>query len=207
MPDGSTAKEQLTQLSAVVDKLVSMTGIARDGFNRHRRQCLEELKNLQGTATQEINKAIQQLDTLMAKKTGTERTSCLRLHSILSHLHIIADNLGGLVEPLEKKIKDAVLFSDKAVSQINYLFDRQAGILRSLIDIVQTDNQYLKQYVNEESNKLRQACVEFATEHEARLIEGLCLPSAAPIFLAMLDRMRTIAQHELEIARLLGKQS
>jgi hypothetical protein len=34
------------------------------------------------------------------------------------------------------------------------------------------------------------------------MIEGLCLPQAAPIFLALLDRMGAIAQQEVKIATL-----
>jgi len=37
------------------------------------------------------------------------------------------------------------------------------------------------------------------------MIEGLCLPQAAPLFLTLLDRMRTLCQHEVEIAKILAK--
>ena len=35
---------------------------------------------------------------------------------VLSYLEVIADTIGGLEEPIQKKIKDGVLFSDKAVA-------------------------------------------------------------------------------------------
>jgi hypothetical protein len=37
------------------------------------------------------------------------------------------------------------------------------------------------------------------------MIEGVCLPQAAPLFLALLDRIRTLCQHEVEIANILAK--
>ncbi|MFP3868682.1 MAG: hypothetical protein ACLFUU_11080 [Desulfobacteraceae bacterium] len=200
-------KEQVAQMGPIVDQLMTMTGTARDAFNRHQRQCLADLNKQQEVASQKINAAIKQIEGLLSRASGTEKTKFLQLHSILSHLNAIGDNLAQLAGPLEQKIQGAVLFSDKAVAQTNYLFDHQAGILRSLIDIVHTDNQLLKKYVVEEGQKMRQSCLEFATEHEARLIEGLCLPQAGPIFLAILDRMQTIAQHELDIAGILTKQS
>ncbi|MBW1918169.1 MAG: hypothetical protein JRI57_09170 [Deltaproteobacteria bacterium] len=200
-------RELKQQLGPIVDQLINMTGTARDAFNRHRRQCLIDLNQQHETFTQKINAAIGQVEGLLSRASGSEKTTLLQLHSILSHLNAIGDNLARLAEPLQKKIQEAVLFSDKAVAQTNYLFDHQVGILRSLVDIVHTDNQFLKKYVVEEGQKMRQACLEFATEHEARLIEGLCLPQAGPIFLAILDRMQTITQHELEIAGLLTKKS
>lgn len=79
-------------------------------------------------------------------------------------------------------------------------------MVRSILDIVKTDNGFLKKFVLQESRKLVQACTDFATEHEDRLIEGLCLPQAAPIFLAVLDRFRTIGEHEMEAANLLARK-
>jgi len=97
--------------------------------------------------------------------------------------------------------------SEKAVSQTNQLFDRQAGILRSVLDSLETDNAVLKQYVLDEGQKMVQNCIDFATEHEERLVEGLCLPQAAPLFLSILDCMSSAARHEVDIAQILFRKS
>lgn len=195
----------LEQVSSIFDKLVNMVGLARNAFNRHSRGPVEELKTLQAEVVREISAALQQLEELPARKSEPDRAVRLRLQSALTHLQIIAEALSGLAEPIQKKIKDAVLFSDKAVAQVNALFDHQAGILRSLLDIIKTGNDFLKKYALEEGHKQLQACNDFATEHEARLIEGLCLPQAAPLFLALLDRLRTMCRHEVDIAHLLSR--
>lgn len=200
-------EEQVAVLSPVVDKLLTMMGAARDAFNRHSRDRLEELRQLKGDLERDIHALTKQINALIAGKPEPQRVVLLRLLSILQHLEIIAESLGGLAEPIQKKIQGAVLFSDKAVAQSNYLFDQHAGMIRSLLDIIKTDNDFLKKYVLEEGGKLAQACLDFATEHEARMIEGLCLPQAAPIFLSLLDTMRTIGQHEGDIAQLLAKKS
>jgi Na+/phosphate symporter len=204
MPAEHVVKEQLVQFGPVVDKLVLMTGEAREAFQHQNHKFLENLEHHKETLTQEIsakNKAITQL----IRESGEKQVAFLRLQSILSHLNLIAETLEDLTEPLRKQIKEGVLFSDKAVSQTNFLFDRQTQILRSLADTIRTGNEFLKKHVIEESQKLSQACIEFASDHEARLVEGLCLPHAAPIFLGILDRMRTIAKHELEIIHLLSE--
>ncbi len=191
--------------SPIFCHLEGMVAAARNAFNRHSRQDLEALKILTEKAASEINRALQSLQATAAKSPA-ERTQVLVRQSILTHLQIIADNLAGLASPLQRKIKDGILFSDKAVSQTNQLFDRQAGILRSLLDALKTGNTVLKKFLEGEAQKLTQDCTDFATEHEARLIEGLCLPQAAPLFLAILDRMRIVARHALDIVQLLGEQ-
>jgi Na+/phosphate symporter len=147
-----------------------------------------------------------QVKSLIVRKSEDERLGLNRVQSLLDHLKTIGDNIGQCADPIERKIRGAILFSEKAVTQANFLFDQQSGMIRSIMDIIKTDNELLKNYLLEESRKLGQACVSFATEHEERMIEGLCLPQAAPIFLALLDRMRTIAQHEVDIANLLVRK-
>ncbi|RJR42363.1 MAG: hypothetical protein C4567_07380 [Deltaproteobacteria bacterium] len=194
-------KEHSGELEAVVGKLIAATGAARDAFNRHSRSSMEELRTLNLTAAKEMEAARKKLDKLTAGKSEKERPALNRLSGLYSHLQTIAQNLGALADPIQKKIKDGVLFSDKAVSQTNYLLDTQAGMLRSVLDIIKTDNEFLKRYTETEARNLIQACNNFATEHETRLIEGLCLPQAAPLFLAILDSMRMMARQEAEIVQ------
>jgi len=195
-------KEHVADLDPVITKLVAGTGAARDAFNRHSRSSMEEMKNLTQTAAGEIAAGLKNLEKQMSRKP-TEQPTWLRLSSVYSHLQIISRNLGALADPIQKKIKDGVLFSDKAVAQTNYLFDTQAGLLRSVLDILKTDNEFLKRYTETEARNLIQACINFATEHETRLIEGLCQPQAAPLFLAILETMRMMGQQEMEIVPLL----
>lgn len=190
----------------IFNKLDAMVGAARNAYNRHSRQDLEQLKTIHKEVIPEITNAIKTVEGALAKKPPGERAEGLKYQSVLTRLQLIADELGGLDDPIAKKIKDGVLFSEKAVSQTNHLFDHQAGILRSLLDILKTDNDMLKRFVLEEGQRLIQNCNDFATEHEDRLIEGLCLPQAAPLFLAILDNMRTAAQHEVDIAQMLTKK-
>jgi Na+/phosphate symporter len=194
-------------LGPIVDELRIMVGAARNAFNRNSRTDLEELKKIKEAVDRDIKEATSQMEAAIPGKSETEKTALLRLHSILSHLEIMSENIAGLAEPIRKKIQDGVLFTDKAFSQTNYLFNHQTGMLRSLLDIIKTDNDFLKKYVLEEGRVLIQLCLDVATEHETRMIEGLCMPQASPIFLAMLDRMRLIWRHVLAIVRLLMPES
>ena len=183
-------------------KLGDMVGAARDAFNRHSGTSLEQLKKLHGELAQDIKNTEDNLATLAAK--SSQKASVLRLQSVLTHLRMVGDNLFEMSTHIGQKIKEGILFSDKAVAQANQLFDHVTGILRSILDTLKTDNDFLKRYVLEEGQRLTQACNDFATEHEARLIEGLCLPQAAPLFLAILDSMRLVGQNEAEIVQLLN---
>jgi Na+/phosphate symporter len=197
-------EEHVAVLGPIVDRLLAMLGAARDAFNRHSRSSLGELESLQGSVAQVFQDTAGGLKSFIDRKSGDEQLALMRVNSILDRLGVIGDNIGGCKGPIEQKIRGGVLFSDKAVTQANFLFDQHTGIIRSVKDIFKTDNDFLKKYVLEEGRKLGQACLSFATEHEERMIEGLCLPQAAPIFMALLDRMGAIAQQEVDIATLLA---
>lgn len=193
------------EFTPIFVKLGNMVGAARDAFNRHSGASLEQLKTLYRELTTEIKSAGDEFGAMALKAPQNQRL-LMRLRSVLTHLLMVGDNLEALANPLGQKMKEGVLFSDKAVSQANQLFDHLTGILRSIMDVLKTDNEFLKRYVMEEGQRLIQCCIDFATEHEDRLIEGLCLPQAAPLFLAMLNGLRTAGQHAVNIAQILSKK-
>jgi Na+/phosphate symporter len=200
------SEEQVAVLGPIIGMLLTMMGAARDAFNRHNRTRLQELRSLQTRVAQDVQDLGREMKSSIARKPEDELPVMVRAQRIIDHLGIIGYNIGGCADPIEQKIRGAILFSDKAVTQANFLFDQESGMIRSVLDTIKTNNEFLKKYVLEESYKLGQACLAFATEHEERMIEGLCLPQAAPIFLALLDRMRTIAQQAVEIANLLARR-
>jgi Na+/phosphate symporter len=193
------AAKEMVDFGPLGEKLVGMIGAARDAFNRHSRTGLDQFQNLQAAATQEIDAAVKKLDAAVAQASAGDKAQLTAWQNLLGGLRQLLEILGGLGEPIHKKVKNGVLFSEKAVAQTNSLFDSQAGALRSVFDIIQTDNDYLKKFVQAEGLKIQRDSAEFATEHETRLIEGLCTPQAAPIFLAILDRFRRLGQQEAEM--------
>jgi len=201
------ASKNVVDFGPIVEKLVGMVGAARDAFNRHSRTGLDQFKNLQTAVTQEIDTAVKKLNGYIVQATPGEKVQLTAWHVLLVGLGQVVEIMANLAEPISKKIKGGVLFSEKAVSQTNGLFDSQAGIFRSVFDIVQTDNDYLKKFVREEGEKTQRDCTDFATEHETRLIEGLCTPQAAPIFLAILEKFRLLGKQEAEMIQKLAQKS
>ncbi len=206
MPDEKFFEAEADIIAPIVHNLLGMRRAARDAFNRHSRDKLQEVQKLHAAVTKNIADASHQVKSLVARKPGAEKEVLPLMEKVLSHLGEINAYLGSLADPIQKKIKGNILFSDKAVAQSNYLLDQHGGMIRSLLDIIRTDNDFLKGYVKTEARNLVQASNDYATEHQDRLIEGLCTPQAAPIFLAILNRMRTIGQHEGELAELLAKR-
>ena len=199
--------ELVDALSPVIENLRRMLGAARHAFNRNNLEDVQELTRLRGVTSQEIKATLEKVESATAKRPEAERIRLVRIHEILNHMQLICENIAALGEPIRKKILDKLLFTDKAFFDVNYVFTHQTGLMRSLLDFLKTDNQLLRKYSEEEAQNLIEVCLNAATEHENRLIEGICLPQASPVFLGILDHMRLICRHVLGVVKLRGGTS
>jgi Na+/phosphate symporter len=207
MAVSNAVKEQLDLFGDVVSNLIRMMETARSGFNRQCGSDLAELERFQAISEEEIALATDRIDAHLAKCEREGRGAFFTLASILSHLEMLVEGVNEMLPPLRKQIRAGIPFSQKGIAQANELFDGQLEILRALADIFKTDSEVLKKWIcDDKGPKLARSCIDFATAHEARLVEGLCLPHAAPIFLALLDVVRNMTRHEMEVARLLMKE-
>lgn len=116
------------------------------------------------------------------------------------HLRRIGECIEKLAELIDKKIKNDILFSDKAMTEVTFLLQRLIDIMRPTADIILAKNLILKRYIEESESGVVKRANEYATFHEERLIEGLCLPIASSLYINMLDAIKDIAWHAKEIA-------
>lgn len=205
MSEERTIRELLAESAPIIDQLTDVVNTAKKAFVHQRGQLLAQLNNQQDPLCREIRSTISKMSTLTAGKTAHTREPYLRIQSILTHLLIIAETTCRLEETLHKQIKDGVLFSDKAILQVSHIFDAQTKIFSDLATAMRNADEDIQHLVEDECNKLGQFCLQCSTDHENRLVEGLCYPQAAPLFLALLDQMQTIVHHEREVAHLLGR--
>lgn len=119
---------------------------------------------------------------------------------IPQHFLYICDNLETLAEMLRKKIEENILFSDRAITEVSFLSQNLLEIIKAASDLVMVKNPVLLRYIQESEAMVVKATIEYATHHEERLIEGLCLPIASPVFLKMLEAVKGIAHQSKLIA-------
>src|SRR6266498_1254782 len=131
-----------------------------------------------------------------ARITGLLRENCdLKSYLEISQLlHMIGDHIEKLLEAVNKKIKEDVLFSDRGIKEITLLFKKLLEILKTTADLFLIKNPVLIRYIKESETDLANKTLEYSTLHEERLIEGLCLPVASPLYLTMLNSIHNIAR-------------
>jgi Na+/phosphate symporter len=186
--------------------------------------CLDKMKGAANNAFECIallQKAFSHNSTTPLKDCREKVPSMMKLEAELTHkiarlaqednalkkyvsiprlLSGIEEHIEKLSDIINKKIKDDVLFSDRAISELAILFQRLKELLKNTADLLTTGNPILVQHIRECEQDVVKKALEYATSHEDRLIEGLCLSVASPLFLNMLNSIRCIACNANEIA-------
>lgn len=116
------------------------------------------------------------------------------------HLERIADNIELLAASTGKMIREGILFTDRATREVGGLFDTAVELLEGLRDAARTGNRTLVRYVLDASRTCETRANEYALFHEQRLVEGVCVPRASSVYLAMLDHLKGIEWHARQIA-------
>lgn len=157
------------------------------------REKLAVFRNAEPELTKKVKELVRKDET---KKEYT---------TVLHHLMGICDDLSELTVPLETKIKERMMFSDRAVTEISFLSQNLAELLKATGDLILVKNPILLRYVEESEIMVAKMAIDYATQHEERMIEGLCLPVASPLFLKMLEIFKGIARKAKEIASELSR--
>jgi Na+/phosphate symporter len=116
------------------------------------------------------------------------------------HFIRICDSLELLTDTFEKKIRENILFSDRAITEISFVSQTMLDMLKAAADIILVKNQILLRYVIESEASLKDLVIKYSTLHEERLVEGLCLPIATPLYLNILDAVSVISREAKAIA-------
>jgi Na+/phosphate symporter len=121
--------------------------------------------------------------------------------SVPRHLLIIGEDIDRIADLVEEKIRGNILFSDKAEKETMFLLQRLSEVLWTASSLILARNTFLGMYIDEAISNLEKMADEYATLHEERLIEGLCLPVASSVYVNMLEAIKSMAWHIKEIAR------
>ena len=111
MPVEYPVRKQLAELSPIIDQLTAEIDAGREAFVKQCCLFFDQSINRQESISMEISLAIRRMAGLMADRSDSTLDSYFQLHSILTHLQIIAETTACLEKTLKKQVQDCVLFS------------------------------------------------------------------------------------------------
>ncbi len=187
-------KETLMVLYEMGNNAEECISSIQTAFIYHKSLPLEESKAITESIKKQEVLLTTRITEIIRDDPGAERYV-----SIPGHLSRIAEDIEKFIDLVDKKNRDHILFSDKAVNESMFLLQRLIEILRPTTDMILARNIFLSKYVQNSQSDLSKLADEYATLHEERLIKGDCLPVSSSLYIGMLDHIKRIAWHAKQI--------
>ena len=189
--------EDITKaLSKMFYKTEEMLDLSINGFTKNRINFINDAERL----GKEIYSEEEELESTIVNKAKLvesvkEQRYLMGLVSAGTHIKKIGDNVIDILGCIKIKVSDSMLFSEKAVDELDYLFLNTKDILKNTGDALVTKNKTLVKHILETESSLRQKACNFEIVHEERLISGVCVPKASSLYLSMVNSIRDVNWH------------
>ena len=192
-------KEVGEKMIRVCQSLIKMLELSFQGFRKHTEESLKAVDE----AKKEIQKNSSELaHFLILKSSPYEKGKewAKPYLSMASSLDRMSYNMEGIVDRLKSKVQERILFSDRAVKEINDVFQEAMDLLESLPNLILTQDKLLAQRIGEQVRSVFKIANGYSEGHEERLIQGVCTPKSSPIYLGILESLKGIIAHTLEVS-------
>ncbi len=192
-------KEIMEKMVLVCQGLMKMLELAFEGFRGPSEKPFTEAEIVKD----KIHQYSSELTSFIISKSPSSekgREWAKPYLSIASSLDRMTYNIEGIFDRLKAKSQHHNLFSDRAVKEVNDVFQEAMRLLENLPDLITTQNKLLAQRIGEEVRSIFKIANGYSEEHEERLIQGICVPKSSPIYLGILEALKGVMVHILEVS-------
>jgi phosphate:Na+ symporter len=201
-----TAAEFENALAATCAQLVEMLRLCRDGFFRMDPKPLQRVKAL-GEEVHLREKRLTQQVTGQLREAPFSLGTAEQLTAAPAALERVGDAAEGLARCIARRIREDLIFSEDALTEIRTLFDGVTDLVETVGTALTTWNPPLIRHLREDGARLQGQTYCCEAAHEDRLLHGVCVPSSASVYRAMLDNFREIERYTRRLADALDKRA
>jgi Na+/phosphate symporter len=183
----------------VCQSLIKMLELSFQGFRKHTEESLREVEKVKNEV---LKNSTELAHFLILKSSPYEKGKewAKPYLSIASSFDRMTFNIEGIVDKLKSKVQNQILFSDQGVKEINDVFQEAMDLLESLPNLILTQNKLLAQHIGEQVRSVLKIANGYFEGHEERLIQGICTPKSSLIYLGILESLKGIIAHTLEVS-------
>jgi len=196
-----TVKDLKKEIYLIMHKAQEMLELTEDGFMKNKVAALDEADDL----AQEIHTKEDSLTASLAKLSAAN-SDARAILTVPSHIEKIASSIKRINENSRSRIKEGLLFSDKAIFETGKLFTKSKEILKKSAEASVTGASSTFNTILADSDTLERMANEFATAHEERLVTGECSPKSSSTYLCILYAFEDMGAHIKDtVKKLSGK--
>jgi len=161
-------------------------------------KALEE-ENKLNSLEDEVNKEI--IGKAGANLTPKEKSEVIAYANIAGDFELIGDYCKDILERIQIKIEEKLLFSEEAVEEYKDLYNKTKGALEEVVFVLEKDNPSLVKEVLRKEEHIDSLVDMYRHNHDQRMLAGECTPMGCNMFLNMLDFTAAVYYHIKKIAK------
>lgn len=185
-----TIKDLKKEIYLLMRKAQEMLELTEDGFMKNKLASLDQADEL----AKEIHTKEDALTAALAKMASAN-SEARALLIVPSYIEKIATSIKRITENSRVRIKEGMLFSDKAILETGKLFTKAKDVLKKAGEAAITSSPATVESALTESDVMERIANDYATAHEERLVTGECSPKSSSTYLCILYAFDDMGAH------------
>lgn len=193
-------KEIKANAILMADKVLEILGLIEKGFLENKAEFLTEAMSIE----HEINETEKALtrEILGISKSVKDKKELAAIAQMVETFERMGDEAASLIERIEIKVAEKLLFSEIGVNQYNETYHTMRKSVDMLKEFLKGPSEAIKDRIVDNGFHVKELVERYRKEHAERLVNGLCTPMAANMYFDMLDFTGNLARHASNIAKL-----
>ncbi len=180
--------ERLQRFSESIQEALSLIF---SGFHKAQKKDLDKADGI----LQASHALLDELQSQVSVDPSIKAEDIAVTISIINNYKKVLFNLEKISFHTMHKNREGILFTEKAVTELEELFRGLNGLLSHMNDVVKTQNPVLIDYILREKRKLKKLARDFSLEHQERLIKGVCMAQSSSTYLYIVEALEDILWH------------
>lgn len=200
---------ELREIAALRQKTIEMLELVQimfrtnfEGLMKNSMKILDQVIKDEAKINESYDALTTEAINISKKKLSSKTKKVVAdLVGIIGAIERMGDLCVGLVERVEYKISEKLLFSETAVQEYKGLCDAIDGILSDTIKAMKTNDRDLGRRIVKNKTGLYKSIEQSRINHIDRSAKGICDEWAKLRYLDMLDYIKEIVDHCLKTVK------
>ena len=200
MQDLTLIRENINEMAGLT---LSMLETAFAGFMKNDSDaldCVLKEKIRLNVMEKEITSSL--VDISRAKITAVEKKNIMFMIHIVTDLDQIGDYIEAIIERIQIKIEENLVFSDDSLDEYKHLY---SVVQTELADVEKAlrmnDKNFARRILCSTQNHVDNLVAQYRQSHTKRIVAGTCQPRTCNMFSDLLDFTGQISRHTKAVAK------
>lgn len=198
------------EIKDINDKIILMAGKVYDSLLLIEKGFMEnKLEHLSAAMKEE--RSVNEMEKMLTKaiiemsktaEKSEEKKELAVMEQVIETLERMGEEATNIIERIEIKVAERLLFSELGVAQFNETFNAMKSSVDMMRSFLIKESAELRKKVIDNGFHVKELVERYRKEHFERLVQGLCTPMAANMYFDVLDFTGNLARHSSNIVKL-----